>query len=225
MFHHRTEREQPIFPKIAGDGSAGRCRDKAARLQSNRRFADVRFVSTAAPEQGDAPGEQIPKKRRDSRLALVLGYLVTGVLFVGATGLDWAVAVVGLVGAGIVRAVYVGLRNRRGGNRPFLSPWALLLASFFAALSLAGTRASEQDDADNSATSACTAGVMQNFDDLAPAGRRFSRTDFEKYASRFCAEAIDRGLATGDGTNRAKLVALRESLIASMLKSGEIHEL
>lgn len=109
-------------------------------------------------------------RKRDSRFALLAGYVVTGLLFVGATGLLWQAVLAGLVGGLVVRSIYVGLvvrsiyvgiRNRNGGSRPILSPWTLLIAAFFAASALGGLRASEQDEADAFVASMCFDGAMR----------------------------------------------------------------
>ena len=135
--------------------------------------------------------------KRGSRIALVAGYFVTGLLFVGATGLLWQAALAGLVGGLVVRTIYVGIRNRKGGSRPILSPWMLLIASFFAASALASTRSSEQDDADGFVASVCFDGAMQAFDAQPPAEHRFSRPDFQRFLTRYCEKAFSPEFVSG----------------------------
>ena len=180
------------------------------------------------PPIESAPVADAPvAKKRGSRFALVAGYLVTGLLFVGTTGLVWHAAVVGLVGGVVVRTIYVGIRNGKGGTRPLLSPWTLLLASFFAAFALGSSRLSEQEEGDAFVGSLCVEASMQNFDTIAVTDRRFTRLDFKKYSDRYCQEAVDGGLMSGAGVeaDQAAFNELSASILAAMLASGEIHEL
>lgn len=165
--------------------------------------------------------------KRGSRVALVGGYFLTGLLFVGATGLLWYAAVAGLAGGVIVRTIYVGIRNHHGGNRPILSPWTLLLASFFAASVLGGARTTQEAEGDTFVGSLCVDTSMQSFDQLAVIDRRFSRADFKRFSDRYCQAALDRGLMSGAGVvgSQATFNALSDSILAEMLESGEIHEL
>ena len=174
-------------------------------------------------------GEAVPDSRDDGRTvsswALVVGCLVADVFLVLVTGLYWSAAFGALALAVATRAAYVWLRKSRGEGRSVISPWTLLLASLFAAAALVGIgfRAAQQDGVDGAVASACTEQSMQSFDRTAVTERRFSRSDFERFSKRFCAEAVDRGLARVDLASRAPLVQLRDSIIAEMLISGELH--
>jgi hypothetical protein len=183
-------------------------------------------VSENPPKESDAVAEP-PVTKRGGLAALIGGYLLTGLLFVGATGLVWSAAVAGLVGGVVVRTIYVGIRNRNGGSRPILSPWTLLLASFFAASALAGVRTSQQDETDAFVVSMCVAETMHSFDVLAVPERRFSREDFQKFSNRYCQKALDSGLMSDAGVvgSQAAFTELSESVVAAMLRSGEIREL
>jgi hypothetical protein len=184
-------------------------------------------VSESPPEESDAVAEPpVPAKRGD-RVALAGGYLLTGLVFVGTTGLMWSAAVAGLVGGVVVRTIYVGIRNRNGGSRPILSPWTLLLASFFAAAALGGLRTSEQEETDAFVVSMCVAETMHSCDVLAVPERRFSRQDFQKFSDRYCRRALDSGLISDAGVvgSQPAFTELSDSVVAAMLKSGEIREL
>ena len=184
----------------------------------------ARPVSTGSVE-GENVIEAPASRKRGSRFALIAGYVVTGLLFVGATGLRWQAVLAGLVGGLVVRTIYVGIRNRNGGSRPILSPWTVLIAAFFAASALGSLRSSEQDDADAFVASMCFDGSMQAFDAQSPAEQRFSRPDFEKFLSRYCDEAVSRGLVSNtELPSPTALEDLRESIIDSMVASGEIRE-
>jgi hypothetical protein len=174
---------------------------------------------------GGDRSDQCDRGRSAPTRALVVGCLVADVFLILVTGLYWAAAAGALVAAVAIRAIYVRLRNPSGGVRPVVSPWTLLLASLLAAAAMVGIgiRASQQPSADSAVALACAEQSMQSFDRTAVTDRRFSRPDFEKFSRRFCAAAVDRGLARVDVASRAPLVELRDSIIAEMLVSGELH--
>ena len=99
----------------------------------------------------------------------------------------------------------------------------LVAGSIFAAAIVLSLRASEADVARGPmARLACVSSLMKKFDALAPAERRFSPTDFEKYSTRYCAAAMESGLALSGDVSRLKM--LSKDIATAMLNSGEIHE-
>ena len=73
----------------------------------------------------------------------------------------------------------------------------------------------------------CVDSVITNFDAIAEEERAFSRSDFEKFADRYCDEAIRRDLVTGSrfGQRNAEIEALGQEVLTEMVESGEITEI
>jgi hypothetical protein len=88
-------------------------------------------------------------------------------------------------------------------------------------------RVSQQAEADAFVGGVCVEASMQSFDQVAVTDRRFTRGDFKKYSDRYCQAAVDSGLMSSTGAmgTEAAFNELSDSIIAAMLKSGEIHEL
>jgi hypothetical protein len=55
----------------------------------------------------------------------------------------------------------------------------------------------------------------------------FTTSDWRKFATRYCAEAITTGLAKNArfGVKAAKIKALQNSILTDMLRRGVIHRL
>jgi len=83
------------------------------------------------------------------------------------------------------------------------------------------------DMTDEFRSAACVDSVMTNFEGIPETERAFSRSDFEKFADRYCDEAIRRDLYEGArfGRKTAAIEALGDEVLSEMIESGEITEL
>lgn len=161
-------------------------------------------------------GPERPKQRPRWRLALA--YTVSVVLFVLATGFDWKAAVGGLFWAVVVRGIYVWIRRRRDVTRSFMSPWFFVLAALFAAFTLVGQRASEENatadravargvvtaGAEVTPTDRCVTKVLDAADEMTAAQRVTipAGVSVEEFSRQFCAQAAASGALASNGDVR-----------------------
>jgi len=179
------------------------------------------------------PGE----RKQRPRWQLVLAYTVSVVLFVLVTRFSLGVAVGGLIWAAIVRGIYVWIRRRRGGTRPFMSPWFFVLAALCTSFALAGQSISEEKATDDRAvtrgvvtagtevtpTDRCVTKALDVADEMTAAQRARIPADLslENFSQQFCAEAAASGALASNGDVRQTDELMRRGCVTAAMLSFE----